>query len=141
MTEPGAAAKLGKSSITLAIDPFLRGKRFIRPVQKDLPRVGKWTESDIKKYIGEYNAVKAKKIDGVSVNWGTANWETTLREAIKLEQVNKRTASQLNSKLQAFGWVRVFNQFSGANLKKFLTVLYYGAKKQYSSAGPFLKVY
>ena len=81
------------------------------------------------------------KIGGNSVNWGDCDWETTLREAIELEKDNKRTASQLNSKLQAFGWVRVFNQFDRNKLKKFLTILYYGAKKQYASAGPFLKVY
>lgn len=141
MTETGASAKLGKSSITLAIDPYLKGKRHTRPVQKDLPRVGKWTESDVEKYIEEYESVKNLKIGGNSINWGECDWETTLREAIELEKDNKRTASQLNSKLQAFGWVRVFNQFDRNKLKKFLTILYYGAKKQYASAGPFLKVY
>ena len=141
MTELGASAKLGKSSITLAIDPYLKGKRHTRPLQKDLPRVSSWIESDIQKYLEEYESVKNLKIGGTSVNWGNCDWQSTLREAIEFEKDNKRTASQLNSKLQAFGWVRVFNQFDRNKLKKFLTILYYGAKKQYATAGPFLKVY
>lgn len=140
MTEQGAAAKLGKSSILFAIDPFLVGKRHTRPQAKDIPAVGGWSDVLIKKYIDEYNSVKNLKIGGKTINWGSEDWGETLKKAIENEKVNNRTASQLCAKLQCFGWVKVFNQFNKTDLKKFLTVLYYGAKKQYAIAGPFLKV-
>ena len=140
MTGQGEAAKLGKVSSQQAIDPFLSTKKFQRLMAKDLPKVGKWTEVAIKKFVDEFKAIKNVKIGGQSIDWGTDDWETTLRNAIDYEQQNTRTASQLSTKLQCFRWVRIFNQLNKDEFVKFVTILYYGAKKQYSSAGPFLKL-
>jgi len=106
-----------------------------------IPLVGAWTEKNIKDFVAEFDDIKNTKIDGNGINYGKNDWETTLREAIELEKGNNRTASQLATKLQCFHWVRIFRKIDNAgDLKAFLTVLYFGAKKQYSTAGPFLKI-
>ena len=141
MTGQGAAAKLGKVSSTKAIGPYLTPLGLTRTMGTQLPKVGKWTENDIKKYVSQYGRIKNKKIGGQSIDWGEDNWETTLRKAIILEKSNDRTASQLSAKLQCFRWVEIFVAIDRkGKLKEFLTILYYGAKKEYDSAGPFLKV-
>ena len=54
---------------------------------------------------------------------------------------NNRTASQLSAKLQCFQWLEILYQLDKRKkLSDFLNVLYYGAKKQYATAGPFLKI-
>jgi hypothetical protein len=141
MTGKGAAAKLGKVSAREAIDPFIKPLSLSRRMGTALPKVGGWTESDIKQYIAEYDKIKTAKIGSESIKFGNDNWEKTLRRAIVIEQDNARTASQLSAKLQCFEWVKIFVEIDKKNkLKEFLTVLYYGAKKEYDSAGPFLKV-
>ena len=59
---------------------------------------------------------------------------------IEIEVENPRTASQLSTKLQCFHWIKIFSKFRGQKLDDFISTLYYGAKKQYSTAGPFLKM-
>ncbi len=141
MTGQGAAAKLGKVSSTKAIGPYLTPLGLTRTMGTQLPKVGKWTENDIRKYVSQYNRIKNKKIGGQSIDWGEDSWESTLRKAILLEKSNDRTASQLSAKLQCFRWVEILVAIDRkGKLKEFLTVLYYGAKKEYDSAGPFLKV-
>jgi hypothetical protein len=141
MTEAGAAAKLGKTSGPLAIDPFILKYNMKRREMNTIPLVGAWTEKNIKDFVAEFDDIKNTKIDGNGINYGKNDWETTLREAIELEKGNNRTASQLATKLQCFHWVRIFRKIDNAgDLKAFLTVLYFGAKKQYSTAGPFLKI-
>jgi hypothetical protein len=141
MTGKGEAAKLGKVSSTKAIGPYLRPLGLSRTMGTDLPRIGQWTEADIKKYVDQYNSIKRTRIGGQSIDWGDDDWESTLRKAIIIEQQNDRTASQLSAKLQCFRWVEIFAAIERqGKLKEFLVVLYYGAKKEYDSAGPFLKV-
>lgn len=141
MTGVGEAAKLGKVSSIEAIDPYLTRHSLQRRMGSSLPKVGGWTSSDYDKYVKEWNQIKNIKIGGQSIYWGKNPWDTTLTDAIKYEQENNRTASQLSSKLQCFQWVKIFNAIeTQGRLKEFLTVLYYGAKKEYSSAGPFVKV-
>ena len=144
MTAAGAAAKLGKVSVIEAINPFLNS---MSPQQKlrsgtDLPKVGAFTDADIKKYVDEQNALKRVTIGGSGpIDFGRNDFKTTLMEAIQLEQDNNRTASQLSAKLQCFEWIRILKAAEQQNkLKDFLSVLYYGAKKQYATAGPFLKI-
>ena len=144
MTAAGAAAKLGKVSVIEAINPFLNS---MSPQQKlrsgtDLPKVGAFTDADIKKYVDEQNALKRVTIGGSGpIDFGRNDFKTTLMEAIQLEQDNNRTASQLSAKLQCFEWVRILKAAEQqGKLKDFLSVLYYGAKKQYATAGPFLKI-
>ena len=62
-------------------------------------------------------------------------------KARSLEKNNNRTASQLSAKLQCFRWIEILHKLDKSKkLNEFLNVLYYGAKKQYASAGPFLKI-
>lgn len=141
MTGQGAAAKLGKVSAREALDPYLSKYGLKRRMGTDLPKVGSWTEADIKQYVEEHRKIKNYKIGGQGINWGKNDWEKTLRSAIAHEQHISRTASQLSAKLQCFQWVNIFNTIDNKNkLNEFLTVLYYGAKKEYDTAGPFLKV-
>ena len=112
MTEAGATAKLGKVS------------------------------SNIRDMITEFRDIQNTTIDRILINYGVNDWETTLRKAIEIEKGNNKTASQLSSKLQCFQWVRIFRTIElKKKLDEFLTVLYLGAKKQYDTAGPFLKIY
>ncbi len=107
----------------------------------DLPGVGRFSEGDIKKYVNEFLIIKDIKIGGSNIYFGKNDGETTLREAVELEKENNRTASQLSSKLQCFRWVKIFNTIEKqGKLKDFLSILYFGAKKQYDTAGPFLKI-
>ena len=144
MTGAGAAAKLGKVSITQAIDPFLRT---MSPPQKlrsgtEIPKVGQFTEATIKQYVDEQKSISGVIIGGSRIDYGKDDWETTLRNAIELEKDNNRTASQLSTKLQCFQWIKIFRDIESQNkLQDFLTILYFGAKKEYATAGPFLKIY
>ena len=141
MTGKGAAAKLGKVSSTEAIDPYLQKFNLARRMGTKLPRVGSWDKHYIKQYVDELKSIKNIRIGKESINWGNSDWETTLINAIEFEKTNVRTASQLSAKLQCFQWVKIFNAIDKkGKLEEFLTVLYYGAKKEYDSAGPFLKV-
>ena len=143
MTGAGAAAKLGKVSAREAIDPFLNS---LSPAQSrrmgsSLPKVGAFTEADIKTYVDEQEKLKDVTIGGSKIDFGSNNWETTLRNAIELEKENNRTASQLSAKIQCFQWVKIFQEVEKqGKLKEFLSILYFGAKKQYATAGPFLKI-
>jgi hypothetical protein len=141
MTGSGAAAKLGKVSSTEALNPFLQPLGLNRRMGTDLPKVGQWTEDDVQKYIKEYNQIKSIKIGGQNIYWGKQKWEHVLREAIEIEQNVNRTASQLSAKLQCFQWVKIFSEVQKkGKLDEFLTIMYYGAKKEFASAGPFLKI-
>jgi hypothetical protein len=142
MTGSGAAAKLGKVSSREAIDPFLtKVGAPKRRMGTDLPKVGAWTKKDVDAYVKEQKELEKIKIDKHKIYWGKTTWKTTLNKAIEYEQDISRTASQLSAKLQCFQWVKIFNHIEKkGKLQEFLTVLYYGAKKQYDTAGPFLKI-
>jgi len=144
MTGAGAAAKLGKVSAREAIDPFLNSisPPLKRRMGTAIPKVGEFTDANIKQYVDEQKSISGVTIGGSRIDFGMNDWETTLRNAIELEKDNNRTASQLSAKLQCFQWVKIFRDVESKNkLKDFLTILYFGAKKQYSTAGPFLKIY
>ena len=141
MTGSGAAAKLGKVSSREAIDPFLSKYGLKRRMGSDLPKVGKFKKEDTKYFENEQTKLKKYSIMGTKVNFGTSNWSLTFSQARDLEIDNNRTASQLSAKLQCFRWIEIFNTLDRKKkLNEFLNVLYYGAKKQYASAGPFLKI-
>ena len=141
MTETGAAAKLGKVSSIVAIDPYIKKFGLKRRMGSVLPRVGMWTPGEINQYVTEYHHLRDVRIAGNKIYWGKNKWETSLRRAIQIEHDNPRTASQLSTKLQCFEWVKIFQYMDRQELlDEFLTILYYGAKKQYETAGPFLKI-
>ena len=141
MTGSGAAAKLGKVSSTEAIDPFLSKCGLKRRMGSDLPKVGKWKPIDIKFYVDEQKKLSKVNIMKQKVDFGKSNWSTMFSKARSLEKNNNRTASQLSAKLQCFRWIEILHKIDKSKkLNEFLNVLYYGAKKQYASAGPFLKI-
>jgi hypothetical protein len=108
---------------------------------RELPPVGAWRSGQINTYITEYEKIRNVRIGGNKIYWGTGKWEESLRRAIQIEHDNPRTASQLSTKLQCFGWVNILNTIDNKGLlREFLTILYYGAKKQYETGGPFLKI-
>ena len=141
MTETGATAKLGKVSSIVAIDPYIKKLGLKRRMGRELPTVGHWTSGQINTYITEYEKIRDVRIGGNKIYWGTSKWEESLRRAIQIEHDNPRTASQLSTKLQCFEWVNILNTIDNkGKLQEFLTILYYGAKKQYETGGPFLKI-
>ena len=81
----------------------------------------------------------------VPIAWGSNDtvdkWTTMLNKAIKIEQDIIRTASQLSSKLQSLYMLYNICELEKKKLvSEFLGTCYYGAKKQYDSAGVFLKI-
>jgi len=142
MTGSGEAAKLGKVSSREAIDPFLTQYQLKRRMATQIPKVGEFTPETIKFYEEEQKKLSRYRIMGDQVYFGANDWKKTFKKARELERDNNRTASQLSSKLQCFQWIEIMYQLQQKGvLNEFLNVLYYGAKKQYSSAGPFLKIY
>tara|TARA_B100001996_G_C18538573_1_gene545995 strand:- start:49 stop:927 length:879 start_codon:yes stop_codon:yes gene_type:complete len=141
MTGSGAAAKLGKVSSREAIDPFLAKYSLKRRMGTDIPKVGKFTTSDIRFYENEQKKISRYRIAGTATYFGKVKFSTSFSRARELEISNNRTASQLSAKLQCFQWLNIFYEIDKKKkLNEFLNVLYYGAKKQYATAGPFLKI-
>lgn len=141
MTGSGAAAKLGKVSSREALDPFLLKYGLKRRMATQIPKVGQFTKDDINFYVNEQKRLAKYSIDGMKVYFGKNDWAKTFEKARKLELDNNRTASQLSSKLQCFQWIEILNTLQSKKaLNEFLNVAYYGAKKQYATAGPFLKI-
>ena len=141
MTQAGASAKLGKVSGPLAIDPFLSDRGMKRFEMRDMPAVGDWNQAQIDYWVGLYKSLQDTKIDGTKIDFGDNNtvekWEAMLKEAIADEPNNRRLASQLSSKLQSLYFLTNMAKFDA---NSFIEVCYYGAKKQYQSAGVFLKI-
>src|SRR6056300_96304 len=141
MTGSGAAAKLGKVSSIQAIDPFLRKLNLKRRMGTSIPKVGKFTPQEIQFYEDEQKKLSTYRIDGNQVYFGKDTWSVSFAKARQLEVDNNRTASKLSAKLQCFQWIEMLHTMDKAGkLTEFLNVAYYGAKKQYATAGPFLKI-
>ena len=141
MTGQGAAAKLGKVSSKEAIDPFLSTVGLKRRMGSQIPAVGKFSESNIKSYVLEQKKLSSLTIGGSTIDFGSDDWEDTMRRVVELEKENNRVASQLSAKLQCFQWLTILKTIDQrGKLEDFLSILYYGAKKQYETAGPFLKI-
>jgi len=141
MTGVGAAAKLGKVSSRAAIDPFIKKYNLKRRMGSQLPKVGEFSKNDIDFYIREQEKLSRYRIDGNKVYFGKDPWEKSFEQARIEELDNNRTASQLSAKLQCFRWIEILKLLEDKKqLDNFLNVAYYGAKKQYASAGPFLKI-
>ena len=141
MTGVGAAAKLGKVSSRAAIDPFIKKYNLKRRMGSQLPKVGEFSKNDIDFYIREQEKLSRYRIDGNKVYFGKDPWEKSFEQARLEELDNNRTASQLSAKLQCFRWIEILKSLEDKKqLDNFLNVAYYGAKKQYASAGPFLKI-
>ena len=106
-----------------------------------IPKVGQFTPKEVQFYEDEQKRLSNYVIDGNRVYFGKTPWSESFANARLLEVDNNRTASQLSAKLQCFKWIEMLYYIDKAGkLTEFLNVAYYGAKKQYATAGPFLKI-
>lgn len=64
-----------------------------------------------------------------------------LERAIQKEIENRKVASNLSSKLQSLVLLENMKELENRGvLYEFMEMLYYGAKKMYQTAGPFIKI-
>ena len=151
-----AGAKLGKVS-SIALDDFLKNNNLERPPSASrhphIPVVGKWNETDKQYWINLYNKLNdsSYKIDfgEIAVYENGKKIGDTFKEildkSIEYETNNKdrSSAGRFSSKLISMEWAHIWSELSSkGKLKEWCRVLYYGAKKEFSSNnGPFLKIY
>ena len=151
-----AGAKLGKVS-SVALDEFLQSNNLERPLSASrhphIPEVGKWNDTDKKYWIDLYNKLKdsSYKIDFGDISVYENNvtigntFEQILDKSIEYEKENKNrsSAGRFSSKLISMEWAHIWSELSSkGKLKEWCTVLYYGAKKEFSpNNGPFLKIF
>jgi len=149
-----AGAKLGKVS-SVALDEFLVKQRLQRPPSAsrhpNIPEVGRWNDTHKKYWINLYNELKDSsfKIDFGEVaayenNQKVADtFEGVLDYAIENEISDRSSAGRFSSKLIALEWAKVWSELSSkGKMEEWCRVLYYGAKKEFSSKnGPFLKIF
>jgi len=149
-----AGAKLGKVS-SVALDEFLVKQRLQRPPSAsrhpNIPEVGRWNDTHKKYWINLYNELKDSsfKIDFGEVaayenNQKVADtFEGVLDYAIENEISDRSSAGRFSSKLIALEWAKIWAELSSKRkLEEWGRVLYYGAKKEFSSKnGPFLKIF
>ncbi len=161
-----AGAKLGKVS-SVALDGFL-GKIGLRrpPSASSHPRIpivgsptdyvktdgmGNWKKEDIDYWISLYNSLQGKGIkfgevavyqEGRRVAEG---FEKVMDYSIKYEtgEADRSSAGRFTSKLIGLEWAKIWTEIDRkGKMREWCTALYYGAKKEFSSAnGPFLKIY
>jgi len=150
-----AGAKLGKVS-SVALDKFLSDIGLTRPTSAakhlHIPSVGNWKDVDKKYWIDLYNKLKNNNMidfgeisvyqDGKKIG---DTFEQILENVIIYETGNKdrSTAGRFSSKLIAIEWANIWVEIEKKKkMKEWCTVLYYGAKKEFSQKnGPFLKIY
>ena len=151
-----AGAKLGKVS-SVALDKFLNDVNLERPPSasrhEHIPLVGQWKDSDKKYWIDLYNELKGSRFE---IDFGEVavyengqrigeGFEQVLDKAIEYEtnESDRSSAGRFSSKLIAMEWAKIWSQLAEKKkLKEWGRVLYYGAKKEFSSVnGPFLKIF
>jgi hypothetical protein len=151
-----AGAKLGKVS-SIALDDFLESNSLERPPSASrhphIPLVGQWKDNDKKYWIDLFNKLKdsSYKIDFGDVSVYENNvkigdtFEEILNKSIEYETGNKdrSSAGRFSSKLISMEWAHIWSEIASKDkLEEWCRVLYYGAKKEFSSNnGPFLKIY
>ena len=151
-----AGAKLGKVS-SVALDEFLNQQRLQRPLSASrhphIPPVGMWNDPAKKYWINLYNELQASSFE---IDFGEVavyengqkigdTFEQVLDKAIDYETMNadRSSAGRFSSKLISLEWAKVWSELSSkGKLEEWGRVLYYGAKKEFSSKnGPFLKIF
>jgi len=151
-----AGAKLGKVS-SVALDEFLKDNNLERPPSASrhphIPLVGQWKDTDKKYWIDLYNTLKdsSYEIDFGEIAVYENNvkigetFEEILDKSIEYETDSKdrSSAGRFSSKLIAMEWAHIWSEIASKNkLSEWCRVLYYGAKKEFSTTnGPFLKIY
>ena len=151
-----AGAKLGKVS-TVALDKFLNDIGLKRPLSASkhfhIPKVGYWKDSQKQYWIDLYNELDRSSLridfgdvevyeNGKRISQG---FENVLDKAIDYEtnDRDRSSAGRLSSKLIAMEWAKIWTQIdSKGKMEEWGRVLYYGAKKEFSSKnGPFMKIF
>ena len=151
-----AGAKLGKVS-SVALDEFLKDNNLERPPSASrhphIPLVGQWKDTDKKYWIKLYNTLKdsSYEIDFGEIAVYENNvkigetFEEILDKSIEYETDSKdrSSAGRFSSKLIAMEWAHIWSEIASKDkLSEWCRVLYYGAKKEFSTTnGPFLKIY
>jgi len=149
-----SGAKLGKVSVE-AMNPFLLGLQLTKPpspVQDTQIAIdGKFTISQINFWNSFYEDIKNKTIEGEKIDWDdpinlgqkTVNSFNKIIE-YSLENKDKpNVLGKLYSKLVILRYIKMYQQISQkGKFNEWLSVLYYGAKKEFSDMnGPFIKIY
>ncbi len=151
-----AGAKLGKVS-TVALDKFLNDIGLKRPLSAskhfNIPPVGGWEDKHKQYWIDLYNELDRSSLridfgdvevyeNGKRISQG---FENVLDKAIDYEtnDRDRSSAGRLSSKLIAMEWAKIWTQIdSKGKMEEWGRVLYYGAKKEFSSKnGPFIKIF
>ena len=151
-----AGAKLGKVS-SVALDEFLKDNDLERPPSASrhphIPPIGQWKDTDKKYWIDLYNELKDStyEIDFGEIAVYENNvkigetFEEILDKSIEYETDSKdrSSAGRFSSKLIAMEWAHIWSKIASKDkLSEWCRVLYYGAKKEFSTTnGPFLKIY
>ena len=151
-----AGAKLGKVS-SVALDEFLKDNDLERPPSASrhphIPPIGQWKDTDKKYWIDLYNELKDStyEIDFGEIAVYENNvkigetFEEILDKSIEYETDSKdrSSAGRFSSKLIAMEWAHIWSEIASKDkLSEWCRVLYYGAKKEFSTTnGPFLKIY
>ena len=151
-----AGAKLGKVS-TVALDKFLNDIGLKRPLSASkhfhIPKVGYWKDSQKQYWIDLYNELDRSSLridfgdvevyeNGSRIAQG---FEEVLDKAIEYEtnDRDRSSAGRFSSKLIAMEWAKIWSQIDKkGKMEEWGRVLYYGAKKEFSSKnGPFMKIF
>ena len=151
-----AGAKLGKVS-SVALDNFLNDINLLRPTSaskhEHIPQVGKWEDNHKQYWIDLYNELKKSKLkidfgevavyeNNIKIGEG---FEKVLDKSIEYEKdvKDRSSAGRFSSKLIGMEWAKIWSDINKKDkMEEWCRVLYYGAKKEFSSKnGPFLKIY
>ena len=149
-----SGAKLGKAAAD-ATSTFLSKINLQRPpspTQDNMIAVdGKFTKSQIEFWDKFYKQIKDVPIEGQKVNWDApidlGKQQVTFKRVIEYCLNNKdkdrNVLGRLFSKLVTLRHIHMYQTISKKKMfKEWLSVLYYGAKKEFSDTnGPFIKIY
>ena len=149
-----SGAKLGKTASD-AIAEFLNKfqlQRPLTPTQDPMIAVdGKFNKRQIDFWDKLYKEIKNKKIEGESIDFDaplelgkkTATLKQIIEYALKSKEKDRNVLGRLFSKLVTLKWIKIYQIISQKKkFEEWLSVLYYGAKKEFSDInGPFIKIY
>ena len=149
-----SGAKLGKAAAdaTSAFLAKINLQRPPSPTQDTMIAVdGKFTKNQIDFWDKFYKQIKDVPIEGQKVNWDApidlGKQQVTFKRIIEYCLNNKdkdrNVLGRLFSKLVTLRHVHMYQTISKKKMfKEWLSVLYYGAKKEFSDTnGPFIKIY
>jgi hypothetical protein len=139
-----SGAKLGKAS-TEALDPFLDKLGLTRPKSPtqhpEIPIDGKFSTKQIKYWKDLH-----KKLKNITIQNDKVDLRGNISDILALVNTHRKKANvlgRLTSKLVVLEWLWIYSQIDKKRkFKEWLSVLYYGAKKEFSETnGPFIKIY